>query len=61
MKFEVTMDNALDVIGTAAAAYVGYVLTGGKPIPGFAELVPFIAAAALGIFTWRLVRKNNNA
>lgn len=59
MKFEVTLDNALDVVGTAAAAYVGYVLTGGKPIPGFAELVPFIAAAALGIFTWRQVRKNN--
>jgi hypothetical protein len=53
------LDNALDVVGTAAAAYVGYVLTGGKPIPGFAELVPFIAAAALGIFTWRQVRKNN--
>jgi len=59
MKFEVTLDNALDVIGTASAAYVGYVLTGGKPIPGFAELVPFIAAVALGIFTWRQVRKNN--
>lgn len=59
MKFEVTLDNALDVIGTAGAAYVGYVLTGGQPIPGFAELVPFIAGAALGVFTWRQVRKNN--
>ena len=60
MKFELTMDNALDVVGTGAAAYVGYVLTGGKPIPGFAEFVPLIAAAAVGIFTWRLVRKDNN-
>lgn len=59
MKFEVTLDNALDVVGTGAAAYVGYALTGGAPIPIFATVVPFIAATALGIFTWRLVRKNN--
>lgn len=60
MKLELTLDNVLDVLGTGAAAYVGYAVTGGKPIPGFAEFVPLLAAAAVGIFTWRLVRANNN-
>lgn len=60
MKFEVTLDNALDVVGTGAAAYVAYSLCGGNPIPGFREFVPLIAAFAVGLFTWRLVRVNNN-
>jgi hypothetical protein len=60
MKFEVTLDNALDVIGTGAAAYAAYSLAGGNPIPGFREFVPLIAALAVGVFVWRLVRKNNN-
>jgi|LauGreSBDMM110SN_4_FD.fasta_scaffold101170_2 hypothetical protein len=55
----VDMDTALDVVGTAAAAYVGFVLTGGPELPVFAQMVPFIAATAVGIFTWRQVRKNN--
>lgn len=60
MKFEVTLDNALDVVGTASAGYVAYALTGGSPIPGFAQFVPLIAGFAVGLFTWRQVRKNNN-
>lgn len=58
-KIEINQDTILDVVGTAAAAYVAYALTGGSPIPGFAEIVPFIAAVAMGIFVWKHVRKNN--
>lgn len=57
---QVDLDTTLDVVGTASAAYVAFVLTGGQPIPGFAQLVPFIAAIAAGVFVWRLTRKNNN-
>lgn len=57
----IDVDTALDVVGTASAAYVGFVLTGGPELPVFAQMVPFIAATAVGIFTWRQVRKNNNA
>lgn len=52
-------DTVLDVVGTAAVAYLGWVFAGGPPIPLFAEFVPIIAAGAAGIAGWRLFRKNN--
>ncbi len=59
MELKIDFDTVIDVIGTGSAAYVGYALTGGSPIPGFAQLVPFVAALALGIVTWRVARENN--
>jgi hypothetical protein len=59
MEMKLDVDTVLDVVGTAAAAYVAFVLTGGSELPVFAQLVPFIAAIAVGIFTWRHTRKNN--
>lgn len=52
-------DTVLDVVGTVAAAYLGWVIAGGPPIPFLAEFVPFVAATAAGIGGWRLFRKNN--
>lgn len=61
MKIDISMDTVLDVLGTAAAAYAAYALTGGTPIPLFKDVVPWIAAIAFGIFAWRQFRKNNAA
>lgn len=58
---QVDLDTTLDVVGTGAGAYVAYVMTGGVPLPVFAQVVPFFAAGAVGIFLWRQVRKNNKA
>lgn len=59
MEFKLDVDTVLDVIGTGAAAYVGYAVTGGDPLPLLKDMVPLIAALAVGIFTWRQVRRNN--
>jgi hypothetical protein len=54
-------DTVLDVVGTVAVAYVGWVFAGGPPIPFLKEFVPFIVAVAAGIVAWRIFRKNNEA
>lgn len=59
MEVKVDFDTVLDVVGTASAAYVALVITGGPQIPGFAQIVPWLAALSVGVFTWRQVRKNN--
>ncbi len=59
MELKLEKDTIIDVICTAAAAYLFYYWAGGKPIDGFAQLVPFVAAAVGGFVVWRLARKNN--
>lgn len=61
MEFKLDVDTVLDVVGTGAAAYAAYALTGGEPIPLFKDIVPWIAAVAFGIFAWRQFRRNNKA
>lgn len=61
MELKLEKDTILDVIGTAAGAYLCYYWAGGEPIGGFAQLVPFVAAAVGGFVIWRMVRKNNRA
>ncbi len=61
MKVDLDLDTVLDVVGTGAAAYVAYALVGGVPLPLFKDIVPWIAALAVGIVTWRLSRRNNKA
>lgn len=59
MNIKLDVDTTLDVLGTAAAAYVCYALTGGTPLPLFKDVVPWIAAIAGGVLMWRQSRKNN--
>lgn len=54
-------DTVLDVIGVVALAYLGWIWSGGTPLPLLKDVVPFIAAGTFGIIGWRFFRRNNNA
>lgn len=54
-------DTVLDVIGVVALAYLGWIWTGGTPLPLLKDFVPFIGAGTFGILGWRFFRRNNNA